>query len=64
MPLSPREKEVVSLLAEGHNSEQIGERLSISYHTVSIHRKNILQKLEVKSTNELIAYDITRGIIK
>jgi DNA-binding CsgD family transcriptional regulator len=64
VPLSPREKEVISLLAEGYNSEQIGERLSISYHTVSTHRKNILQKLEVKSTNELIAYGITRGIIK
>lgn len=64
VPLSPREKEVISLLAEGYNSEQIGDRLSISYHTVSTHRKNMLQKLEVKSTNELIAYGITRGIIK
>ena len=62
--LSPRETEVTALLAEGYTSEQIAERLSISYHTVSTHRKNILQKLEVKSTNELIAYGITRGIIK
>lgn len=62
--LSPREKEILTLLAEGLTSEKIGQQLSISYHTVSTHRRNILQKLEVKSTNELIAYGITHGLIK
>lgn len=64
VPLSAREMEVLSLLAEGYTSEQIAEQLSISYHTVSTHRRNILNKLEVKSTNELIAYAITHGLIK
>ncbi len=62
--LSPREKEVMSLLAEGMNSEEIGKKLFISLHTVRTHRKNMLHKLEAKSTNELVAYGITRGIIK
>ena len=62
--LSQREAEVMSLLAEGLNSEGIGQRLSISFHTVRTHRKNMLKKLGMKSTNELIAYGISHGIIR
>lgn len=54
--LSMREYDVVSLLLKGNNSKQIAEELSISAQTVSTHRKNILKKLQLQSTNELISY--------
>jgi DNA-binding CsgD family transcriptional regulator len=60
--LSPRETELIRLLAEGATSKEIADRLCISHHTVRTHRKNILQKLQMKSTNELIAYCITQGM--
>lgn len=63
IPLGKREREIINLLAEGYTSTQIAEKLSISYHTVRTHRKNVLQKLEMKSTNELVAYGITNGLI-
>lgn len=61
--LSQREKEVIRLLSKGFCSKEIGDRLNISYHTVRTHRKNILHKLEIKSTNELVVYGITNGIV-
>lgn len=61
--LSDREKEVVSLLTEGYGSKEIGEKLFISTNTVKTHRKNILSKLEMNSTNELVAFAITNGLV-
>lgn len=63
MHLSPREKEVIRLLSRGFDSKEIGNELHISYHTVRTHRKNILHKLDIKSTNELLVYGITNGIV-
>ncbi|WP_017732163.1 response regulator transcription factor [Nafulsella turpanensis] len=63
MQLSEREKEVIRLLAQGLNSKEIACKLFISYHTVRTHRKNMLQKLEMKSTSELVAYGITHGLV-
>lgn len=61
--LGNRERQILALLATGFTSTEIADKLSISYHTVRTHRKNILLKLEMKSTNELIAYGITNGLI-
>jgi DNA-binding CsgD family transcriptional regulator len=61
--LSQREKEVVILLTEGYNSKQIADLLFISTNTVKTHRKNILRKLDVCSTNELITYAVTTGLV-
>lgn len=63
LQLSQREKEIIKLLSAGLNSEKIADRLFISYHTVRTHRKNMLQKLGIKSTSELVAYGITHGIV-
>ncbi|MEN7546552.1 response regulator transcription factor [Rapidithrix thailandica] len=52
--LSKREKEVLSLLAEGLNTKQISEKLFISESTVSNHRSNMLQKCDVTNTVELV----------
>lgn len=53
--LSEREREVVSLLLQGHSSKEISEKLFISKSTVDTHRRNILDKTGYKSTAELIS---------
>lgn len=62
-PLSPREKEILRLLAEGYSNKEIGEKLVISPSTVHTHRSNIMDKLELSNRRELIQYARERGII-
>lgn len=52
--ITPKEKEILQLISEGFSSKQIAERLSISFYTVQTHRKNMLAKMGVKNTPELI----------
>jgi DNA-binding CsgD family transcriptional regulator len=54
--LTNREKDIVRLLALNNTTNQIAEKLHISPHTVSVHRKNILAKLSFDSTKELVQY--------
>lgn len=61
--LTPREQEIFALLAEGHSLKDIGERLFISPKTVENHRTNIMRKLGVRSSLELIRYAAKVGII-
>jgi len=61
--LTAREEEVLALLAEGLSNEEIGEKLSISKHTVARHRENLMRKLELHSRSELVKYAIRKGII-
>ncbi|HWR91008.1 MAG TPA: response regulator transcription factor [Desulfobacterales bacterium] len=61
--LTAREQEIFALLAEGHSLKHIGERLFISPKTVENHRTNIMRKLGVRSTIELIRYAAKVGII-
>jgi DNA-binding NarL/FixJ family response regulator len=61
--LTPREQEILTLLAEGHSLKHIGERLFISPKTVENHRTSIMRKLDVHSTYELIRYAAKIGII-
>jgi DNA-binding NarL/FixJ family response regulator len=62
--LSPRESEVVKLIAEGYTSREIGEVLSISEHTVERHRANVLEKLHLKDRVALTRYAIRRGLVE
>jgi len=62
-PLTPREVEVVKLVAEGHTSDEIAEMLVISRKTVDRHRANILEKLGVRDRVDLTRYAIRRGLI-
>ena len=55
---SPREKEVIKLIAEGNTSRQISEKLFISERTVHRHRANIMKKLGLKKTIEVVKYAI------
>jgi DNA-binding NarL/FixJ family response regulator len=62
--LTPRELEVLKLIAEAHTSKQIAEELFISVKTVERHRQNILDKLGMRDRVELTRYAIRRGLIQ
>jgi DNA-binding NarL/FixJ family response regulator len=63
-PLTPREQEIVKLIAEAHTNEQIAELLFISKKTVERHRANILEKLGMRDRVELTRYAIRRGLVQ
>ncbi|CAL2084119.1 response regulator transcription factor [Tenacibaculum sp. 190524A05c] len=56
--LSNREKEILSLIANGKTSKEIAETLFIAKTTVDTHRKNMIRKLNLKNGNELVKYSI------
>jgi DNA-binding NarL/FixJ family response regulator len=62
--LTPRELEVLKLIAEAHTSKEIAEKLFISIKTVERHRQNILDKLGMRDRVELTRYAIRRGLIQ
>jgi DNA-binding NarL/FixJ family response regulator len=62
--LTPREIEVVKLIAEARTSKEIAASLSISVKTVDRHRQNILDKLGMRDRVELTRYAIRRGLIQ
>ena len=61
--LSPREIEVLSLVAKGLINKEIADRLSISLTTVITHRKNIVEKLGLKSVSSLTIYAVMNGYV-
>jgi DNA-binding NarL/FixJ family response regulator len=63
-PLSPREEEVVKLIAESYSNQQIADALVISVKTVERHRANILEKLGMHDRVQLTRYAIRRGLIE
>lgn len=62
--LTSREDEVVKLIAEGHSSKEIAQRLTISIKTVERHRSNILDKLGMRDRTELTRYAIRVGLVE
>ena len=62
--LSPREKEILRLLAEGYSNKEIAEKLVISPSTVHSHRSKIMDKLGLGNRRELIQYARKRGLIQ
>jgi DNA-binding NarL/FixJ family response regulator len=63
-PLTPREQQIVKLIAEGCNTKQIAGMLVISEKTVERHRANVLEKLGMHDRVELTRYAIRRGLIE
>ena len=63
-PLTPRELEIVKLVAEGHTSDEIAAALVISRKTVEHHRSHILEKLGMRDRVELTRYAIRRGLVE
>ena len=61
--LTPREEQVLRLLAEGHSAKEVGGKLFISPKTVENHRASIMDKLDLHSTLELIRYAVRLGLV-
>ncbi|MGE0544272.1 MAG: response regulator [Dehalococcoidia bacterium] len=62
--LSPREREVVRLTAEGHSSREIGERLYLGAKTVETYRRRAMEKLGLHSRPELVQYALRHGLLQ
>lgn len=62
--LTPRERQILQLAAEGFTNHEIAERLFISARTVETHRANLMKKLGLKSHTELIMFAVRRGLLK
>jgi len=61
--LTPRQKEVLQLLAEGHSAKEIADTLCISPRTVEFHKYKMMEQLNVKTSAELVGYAIKHGIV-
>ena len=61
--LSPREREVLQLVAEGKSSKEVANLLSLSVYTVETHRAKVMQKLNLHNIPELILYAVRKGVI-
>ena len=60
-PLTTREREIIKLIAEGKSSKEVAELLFISSRTVQHHRANIMRKLNLKKTADLVKYALQKG---
>ena len=61
--LTDREKEVLQLLAEGRSSKEVASLLELGLSTVETHRANLMQKLNLHNTAEIVLYAVRKGII-
>ena len=61
-PLTPREREVLQLLAEGDSTKEMAARLNVSVKTVETHRRQVMEKLDLHSVAELTKYAIRTGL--
>jgi DNA-binding NarL/FixJ family response regulator len=63
-PLTPREKEVLQLIAEGKSTKDVASLLGISVKTAESHRTRLMQKLDIHETASLVRYAVRRGIVQ
>jgi DNA-binding NarL/FixJ family response regulator len=63
-PLSPREREVLQLIAEGKTTKEIAATLSISFKTAETHRVHLMAKLDIHETAGLVRYAIRKRLIQ
>jgi DNA-binding NarL/FixJ family response regulator len=61
--LTPRQREILQLIAEGHTAKQIAQRLAISIKTAETHRAQIMQRLGIHDLAGLVRYAIRTGLI-
>lgn len=62
-PLSPREREILQLVAEGGSTKEIAQRLEISVKTAETHRTNLMRKIGAHSVADVVRYAVRNGII-
>lgn len=61
--LTPRERELLQLIAEGLSNKEIATRLDLSVYTVETHRRHMLEKLNLHSTADVILYAVRKGLV-
>jgi DNA-binding NarL/FixJ family response regulator len=62
--VTPREREIIQLIAEGHSSKQAATTLGVSVKTVDTHRANIMRKLRLRSVSDIVRYAIRNKIVQ
>jgi DNA-binding NarL/FixJ family response regulator len=62
--LTPRQREIVQLLAEGKSSKEVAAQLGLSVKTAETHRANIMRRLDCHSVSELVRYAVRNNIIE
>ncbi len=62
--LTPRQREILTLIAEGHSTKDIGRRLNISAKTVESHRAQLMERLDIHDVASLVRYAIKKGLVK
>ena len=62
--LTPREREIVQLIAEGYSNKQIGATLNLSFKTVETHRAAVMRKLNLPSAAELVRYAVRNQFVE
>jgi len=62
--VTPRERQIIQLLAEGSSNKEVASRLGLSVKTVDAHRANIMRKLRLRSTSDLVRYAIRNRIVQ
>jgi DNA-binding NarL/FixJ family response regulator len=61
---TPREREIIQLLAEGHSNKEVASTLGVSVKTIEAHRANIMRKLHLRSISDLVRYAIRNKIVQ
>jgi len=61
--LTPRERQILQLIAQGNSNKDIASLLNLSVNTVSVHRNNLMHKMRVHRTAELVLYAIRKGLV-
>ncbi len=61
--LTPREREVLQLVAEGHSNQEIADHLALSIKTVQSHRAAVMEKLDLRDVTHLVRYAVRRGLV-
>lgn len=64
VPTTPRERQIIQLVAESRSSKEVAATLGISVKTVESHRTNIMRKLKLRSVSDLVRYAIRNGIVE
>jgi DNA-binding NarL/FixJ family response regulator len=62
--LTPREKQILPLIAEGNSNKEIAGMLNLSVNTVAVHRANLMDALGVHRTAELVVFAIRKGLVR
>ncbi len=62
--LTPREKQILQLIAQGNSNKEIAAMLNLSVNTVSVHRANLMDALGIHRTAELVVYAVRKGLVR